>query len=48
MPFINSNAHFKFKLNKKNIAIACSSHKGENRHLNVLNRWINKINTWNE
>ena len=29
MPFINSNAHLKYKLNEKNIAIACSSHKGE-------------------
>ena len=44
IPFINSNAHLKYKLNKKNIAIACSSHKGETRHLNVLNEWINKIN----
>ena len=44
LPFINSNAHIKYKLNEKNIAIACSSHKGENQHLSVLNQWINKTN----
>ena len=44
LPFINSNAHIKYKLNEKNIAIACSSHKGEIQHLNVLNKWVNKIN----
>ena len=44
MPFINSNAHLKYKLNEKNIAIACSSHKGEKQHLDVLNEWIIKIN----
>jgi len=44
LPFINSNAHIKYKLNEKNIAIACSSHKGEVQHLNVLNKWVNKIN----
>ncbi len=44
LPFINSNAPIKFKLNEKNIAIACSSHKGETQHLGVLNKWITKIN----
>ena len=43
IPFINSNAHLKYNLNEKNIAIACSSHKGEKQHLNVLNEWTNKI-----
>ena len=44
IPFINSNAHLKYKLTGKNIAMACSSHRGETQHLNVLNEWINKIN----
>ena len=44
LPFIYSNAHIKYKLSEKNIAIACSSHKGETRHLNVLNEWIIKTN----
>ena len=44
LPFINSNAHIKYKLNEKNIAIACSSHRGEAQHLNVLNKWIKKTN----
>ena len=44
IPFINSNAHLKYSLTEKNIAIACSSHRGETQHLNVLNEWINKIN----
>ena len=35
IPFINSNAHFKYNLTEKNIAIACSSHRGETQHLNV-------------
>lgn len=43
IPFINSKAHIKFNLNNKNIALACSSHHGENQHLKVLNKWINKI-----
>ena len=44
IPFINSNAHLKYKLTGKNTAMACSSHRGETQHLNVLNEWINKIN----
>ena len=43
LPFIKSNAHKLFKLNKKNIAIACSSHSGENIHIHVLENWLKKI-----
>ena len=44
LPFINSGAHNKYSLNKKNIAISCSSHCGEQNHLNVLKDWLKKIN----
>ena len=42
IPFINSGAHILFNLNKKNIAISCSSHSGEQIHINVLKEWIKK------
>ena len=44
IPFIKSEAYKKFKLSKKQIAIACASHCGEPEHLKVLEEWINKIN----
>ena len=44
IPFINSNAQILFNLNKKNIAISCSSHSGEPQHIYVLNKWLKKIN----
>ena len=43
IPFIQSNAHKKYKLSKKEIAISCSSHCGEKQHMIVLNNWIKKI-----
>ena len=43
IPFIQSNAHRNFNLNEKEIAISCASHCGENIHLVLLNRWINKL-----
>jgi len=43
MPFILSNAHVKFNLNQKNIAISCASHAGENQHLVILKKWIKNI-----
>ena len=43
VPFIKSQAHKKFKLSKKQIAISCSSHHGEKQHLVVLNNWIKKL-----
>ena len=43
IPFVSSEAHKKFKLSQKQIAIACSSHCGEEMHLKVLKEWINKI-----
>ena len=44
IPFILSNAHRKFNLNEKKIAISCASHCGENRHIIVLKNWLNTIN----
>ena len=44
LPFIISKTHKKFDLNKKIIAISCSSHVGEPQHLRILNEWIKKIN----
>lgn len=43
IPFIKTNAVNHFKLSKKQIALACSSHRGENYHMNELNDWIKKI-----
>ena len=43
LPFINSKAPNIFNLNKKIIAISCSSHAGESQHMHILNEWINKI-----
>lgn len=43
IPFIKSQAYKKFKLSQKQIAIACSSHYGENKHLKVLEEWIKKV-----
>ena len=43
IPFILSNAHIKFSLNQKNIAISCASHAGENQHLIILKKWIKNI-----
>jgi len=44
LPFVASNAHIIFNLTKKNIAMSCSSHAGEPRHIKVLRQWIKKIN----
>ena len=43
IPFIKSKAHEKYLLNKKQIAISCSSHCGEPEHLKVLEEWLKKI-----
>ena len=43
IPFIISQADIKFKLNKKQLALACSSHRGQHFHLKELNGWIKKI-----
>jgi len=48
IPFIHSKAHDKFNLNKKQIAISCSSHCGENIHLKVLKDWLNKLKISNK
>lgn len=43
LPFINSNAHVLFDLSEEIIALSCSSHTGETKHMLVLNEWIHKI-----
>jgi len=44
IPFAMSNAIKNYKLNKRQIALACASHKGEKFHIRELKRWISKIN----
>ena len=44
LPFVNSEAKKIFNLNEKDIAISCSSHSGEKKHINVLKNWLKKIN----
>ncbi len=43
IPFISSNAHSIYELNSKQIALSCSSHRGENYHIKELENWISKI-----
>ena len=44
LPFIKSKAHTLLNLNEESIAMACSSHAGEQKHLDILNKWLKKIN----
>ena len=44
IPFIKSNAVEYYKLNSKIIALACSSHRGEDFHIKELKKWIKKLN----
>jgi len=44
IPFSTSNAVKLYNLNKKQIALSCSSHCGENFHVKELNNWLEKIN----
>ncbi len=43
IPFMQSHAVKKYKLNSRKIALACSSHRGENYHIKELTNWIRKI-----
>ena len=43
IPFIKSQAVLNYKLNYKTIALACSSHRGEDYHIKELEKWIKKI-----
>ena len=43
LPFIASNAHNMFDLSEEIISISCSSHSGELQHINILKKWLNKI-----
>ena len=47
IPFIKSMAVEKFKLNSKQVALACSSHRGEKYHIAELKNWLKKINFGN-
>ena len=42
IPFANSNAIKLFNLNKKQIALSCSSHRGERFHIKELKDWLEK------
>ena len=44
IPFSVSNAIKLYNLNKKQIALSCSSHCGENFHIKELKNWLQKIN----
>jgi L-asparaginase II len=44
IPFSESNAINLFNLNKKQIALSCSSHCGESFHLKELKNWLKKTN----
>ena len=44
IPFSNSNAINYYNLNKKQIALACSSHCGEYFHIKELKKWLEKTN----
>ena len=43
IPFANSGAIKKYRLNSKHIALACASHKGEKFHISELKKWISRI-----
>lgn len=43
IPFLESGAFTKFKLDEKQVALACSSHRGEKQHLAVIQSWMEKI-----
>ncbi len=44
IPFAMSSAIKDYRLSNKHIALACSSHKGEEFHIRELKKWISKIN----
>jgi L-asparaginase II len=44
IPFSASNAIKLYNLNKKQIALSCSSHCGESFHIKELKNWLQKIN----
>lgn len=43
IPLMECKAHEKYQLNSKILALACSSHRGEDYHIKELGNWINKI-----
>lgn len=43
IPFIRNNGHEKYKLSGEEIALMCSSHGGEEKHVSVLKQMVKKI-----
>lgn len=43
LPLLESGAAENFKLEQKQIALACSSHRGEKEHLTALAQWLTKV-----
>ena len=43
IPFLTSNAIKHYNLNKKQIALSCSSHCGESFHIKELKNWLEKV-----
>lgn len=43
LPFVESGAVEKYSLDEQMIALACSSHRGEKEHLEVLKKWAEKV-----
>ncbi len=43
IPFAETKAIQKFKLNPRIIALSCSSHRGESFHIKELKKWLKKI-----
>ena len=44
IPLIQSGAFAYFNINEQQIALAASSHFGENKHIYYLKNWLKKIN----
>ena len=47
LPFADSKAIDFYKLNKKQIALSCSSHNAESFHIKELKSWLKKTNLTN-
>ena len=43
IPFAESSAIKKYKLNDRQIALSCASHSGEKYHIKELSKWIQKL-----
>ena len=43
LSFVESGAYAGYQLSKKHLALACSSHKGEKIHTDIVLEWLKKI-----